>query len=86
MGRADYYASGQWNFICDQCGAKRKSKEMREQWDGLVVCKRCYDPRHPQDFVRGTEDDQTVPVNRPDTEETFTATATSLTPDTGGTL
>jgi len=79
MGRADYYASGQYNFICDQCGAKRKSKDMRKQWDGLQVCPQCFDPRNPQDFVRGKADIQSVPVNRPDTDPTFTAVADSLT-------
>lgn len=79
MGRADYYADGQYNFICDQCGKKHKSKDMRFQWDGLVTCPRCYDPRHPQDFVRGTKDVQSVPVSRPDTDPTFTAEATALT-------
>lgn len=79
MGKADYYASGQWNFICDQCGKKFKSSQMRKQWDGLEVCKKCFDYRHPQDFVKGVKDTQSVPVTRPDTDPTFTSNAQDLT-------
>lgn len=78
MGRADFYADGQYNFICDQCGFKRKSKDMRRQWDGLQVCKNCWEPRHPQDFVKGVKDDPSVPVARPDQDPTFTEGAQNL--------
>jgi hypothetical protein len=54
---------------------------MRTQWDGLRVCKDCFEVRQPQDFVRGVKDNQSVPIARPDTEPTFTAEAQSLTPD-----
>jgi ribosome-binding protein aMBF1 (putative translation factor) len=79
MGKADYYLSGSYNFICDQCGKKFKAKDMKKQWDGLEVCPRCFDYRNPQDFVRGKQDNQTVPVNRPDATPAFTDEATSLT-------
>lgn len=78
MGRADYYADGQWNVICDQCGFKCKSKDIKKQWDGLEVCKRCWEPRQPQDFVRGVMDRQQVPFTRPDVDPTFTPGAQAL--------
>lgn len=78
MGKADYYADGQWNCICDQCGKKFKSGQMRKQWDGLIVCRKCHDPRHPQDYVRGTKDVQTVPFTRPEAEYSFTDEATAM--------
>lgn len=78
MGRADYYADGQYNQICDQCGFKYKSKDMRKQWDGLQVCRTCWEPRHPQDFVKGVQDNQSVPVSRPDQNPTFTEGAQNL--------
>jgi hypothetical protein len=54
-------------MICDRCGAKFRLSEMREEWTGLMVCKRgCWERRHPQDFVEGVEDIQTVEVARPD--------------------
>jgi len=79
MGKSDYYAAGQWSVICDQCGKKFKSSQVKKQWDGLIVCKRCYDPRHPQDFVRGVKDDQSVPFTRTESTIAFTSDATSLT-------
>ena len=86
MGKSDYYASGQYNFICDQCGTKNKSKDMRKQWDGLIVCPRCFDKRHPQEFVKGVKDSQTVPISRPDTTATFVAEVVDLEPTPGGSL
>lgn len=72
MGRADYYKPGDFNRICDQCGLKRKASETRENWRGLIVCSdTCYEPRHPQDFVRGQFDDQRVYKPRPDPEPDY---------------
>jgi hypothetical protein len=65
MGSADYLRDHEWNVICHQCGFKKKSSEITKQWDGLLVCRECVDPRHPQDFVRGRRDRQTVPFSNP---------------------
>lgn len=78
MGKADFLLVGSWNVICDQCGFKYKDKDMRTQWDGLRVCKSCFEVRQPQDFVRGVQDDQSVPIARPDTTPTFTQGAQDL--------
>ena len=78
MGKADYYALGQYSFICDQCGFKYKSSKMKKQWDGLQTCPKCWDYRNPQEFVKGVQDPQTVPVSRPDTTPTFTQEAQDL--------
>jgi hypothetical protein len=66
VGRADYFAPGQWNAICDQCGAKFKASQLLLQWDNARVCWSCYDPRHPQDFVRPILDTSSPPWTRPD--------------------
>ena len=65
MGRADYLALNDYNAICDRCGKKFKASELRKDWQGLYVCERDWEPRHPQDFVRGVQDVQTVPWSRP---------------------
>ena len=65
MGKRDYYKKGDYNVICDRCGAKFKASECRLEWDNLFVCYRCFEIRQPQDFVRGKEDDQRVPIARP---------------------
>ncbi|RAK52129.1 hypothetical protein [Phenylobacterium deserti] len=33
------------NAICDRCGFQRKHHQLRKEWDGLMVCAECYDPR-----------------------------------------
>jgi len=71
MGNADYFARGQWNFECDRCGFKMKSDDARFEWNGLIVCPKCYDPRQPQDFVRGRRDKQSVTDPRPDPDPVF---------------
>jgi hypothetical protein len=65
MGRADYWKIGDWNALCDVCGFKRKASEMKLRWDGLYVCPEDWEPRQPQDFVRGVPDNQTPPWTRP---------------------
>lgn len=66
MGSADYYKPGDYNVECDLCGRKRKASECRLTWQNFFVCAdTCWEPRHPQDFVKGRIDDQTVPIARP---------------------
>lgn len=70
LGPRDYLKLGCWNASCDECGLKRKSSEIIKRWDGLMVCKTtvnpgCWEPRQPQDFVRGVKDSQTPPWTRP---------------------
>lgn len=47
-----YFISGQWNAICDRCGFKFKSSELKKDWQGLMVCEEDYETRHPQDFIK----------------------------------
>lgn len=73
MSRLDEYEHGQWNVACDRCGMKFKARQLRKEWTGLRTCKGhgtndCWEPRHPQDFVRGRRDRQTVPYSRPETD------------------
>lgn len=67
-GSRDYYVHGEWNFICDTCGLKRKSSEMQRlsKWDGeFYVCRTCFELPNGQNFVRGIPDKQSVPWARP---------------------
>lgn len=67
MGHADYYRNGTYNGICDRCGCKFKFSDLKLEWDGLYVCTAngCWEPRQPQDYVKGVRDDMSVPVSRP---------------------
>lgn len=60
-----------WKAICDRCGFEFYSFELKREWQGLMVCHSCFEPRHPQDFVRAVPDRQGVPWTRPEPENTF---------------
>ena len=69
------YIKGDYNAICDRCGYKFKASEMKRTWDNLFVCVYgCWEPRHPQDFVKGKADKQVVPIARAEQEWVFTDT------------
>lgn len=65
MPKLGYYALGDWNATCDQCGRGFKFSSLRKRWDNAWTCDACWEIRQPQDFVRGVKDDQSVPVGRP---------------------
>lgn len=64
MGRADYWKPNDYNAICDVCGFKYKASELRKRWDGVMTCPDDWEPRHPQDFVRGVKDSHPLPFTR----------------------
>jgi hypothetical protein len=56
---------GDWLYNCQRCGFTIYGSEAKREWTGLNVCSKCFDPRHPQDLVRGVRDDMTVPFANP---------------------
>lgn len=64
-GRSDYWAPGDWNTICYQCGHSRKASTMKRHWQGYYVCPEHWEPRHPQDFVRAVPDTMSPPWTQP---------------------
>ena len=58
------YIAGDWKANCARCGFTFKASELKEEWTTLRVCKTCFEPRHPQDLVRGRSDDSSVPWTR----------------------
>jgi hypothetical protein len=67
---------GTWRAICDRCGFEFASDKLRKEWTGLMTCGACWEPRHPQDFVRVKVDHQTPPWTRPEAADTFVAYCT----------
>jgi hypothetical protein len=67
----DTYKPGQWNTICDVCGFQFKSGELRERWDGMMVCGPDWEPRHPQEFIKVPKDNPAVPWARPEAPDVF---------------
>jgi hypothetical protein len=71
MDGRNYYAPGQWNGLCDRCNAKTKSGNLKQDWQGFIVCPSCYEVRHPQDFIRAKMDKMVVPFTRPRGTDSF---------------
>lgn len=57
-----YYKPGDHNIICDRTGFKLKRSQCRTEWNGLLVRKESWEPRHPQDLIRSIPDNQAVPA------------------------
>ncbi len=76
--RRDDYLPGSWNAICWSCGRKYKAAELWKRWKGNWVCRSCWEPRHPQEFVRDAPTETAPPWVQPPGEDTF---ALFCTPD-----
>lgn len=79
------YIAGDFKRVCDRCGGVFRASMTFRTWDGLFVCREDWETRHPQDFVRGRIDNQTIPNARPEQVDsivgplttTLTASATA---------
>lgn len=57
---------GDWQAVCDRCGRNFLASQLLQTWDGLWVCKKDWEPRHPQEYLKGRQDSQAVPwVRKP---------------------
>ena len=66
MGQADFLRVGDYNAICDVCGRKFKFSRLRQKWDNTWACEQDWEPRQPQDYLKGIKDNMSVPLSRPD--------------------
>lgn len=71
MGYTPRYDNGDWNTICDVCGRQYKASQLKQRWDGLKTCSDDWEPRQPQDFVRGVADTQAPAWTRPEQADSF---------------
>jgi hypothetical protein len=67
----NYYKHGSWNCICDRCGFWFKAEELQKEWTGLMVCNRCWEPRHPQTLIRTPREEIAPPWTRPEPDDVF---------------
>jgi hypothetical protein len=88
-----YFRPGDYYQLDDLSGFKIRASRSRKipggQTGGLIVAPERWEPQHPQDFVRGVVDDQTVPQARPRQKNQFVITATyvtAFTPRGGNTI
>lgn len=57
--------------ICDRTGFERHIEDCQYEWNGMLVLKSEWEPRQPQDYVRGVPDGKPVKDVRPDSEPEF---------------
>jgi hypothetical protein len=68
MGR---YASGKYAFgLSDRSGFRYRLREMKKEWNGLIVGPDEYEPKHPQlEAPKSSPDPQALRNPRPDQAE-----------------
>lgn len=71
-----WWKQGDWNALCDVCARKRKSSDLIERWDHLMVCKPsvkmgCWEPQHPQNLQHPIPDDPPIPWSNPEPADVF---------------
>jgi hypothetical protein len=77
MGREFYYKPGSFYRICDRTGFAFRAERTQSEWQGLIVSRKVWEIRQPQDYVRGVPDDQTVPYARPRSPNPFVGSSTN---------
>ncbi len=56
--------------ICDRCGYQYDYLDLQKEWNGLLVCPECYEPKHPQlDPPYSKPDPEALQNPRPDRTE-----------------
>jgi hypothetical protein len=62
---------GQWFIRCDRTGFRLPSAVCQFEWNNLLTWERVWEPRQPQDYLRGIPDNMSVPYGRPNQDPTF---------------
>lgn len=57
---------GDWNALCDVCGFKFKSCDLKKRWDGYMVCKEDWEPKHPSLMYKAPKSEAGIPWSRSD--------------------
>lgn len=71
MATPRLYSKGDWKAVCDVCGREYLASTLRQRWDGFMTCQQDWEPRHPQEFVRGVADVQSPKWTRPESTDTY---------------
>lgn len=67
-----------WRAICQRCGFEFASGQIKQEYTGLRVCSGagtndCWEPRHPQELLKGRADRQRTPWSSPEPADVFDA-------------
>lgn len=63
-----YFKSGSWNAVCDVCGLRFKSDDLKKRWDNLYTCHKDWEPKHPQLMIKSIKEKIDVDFARPETD------------------
>lgn len=74
------------NAICDVCGFKKKHYELKPRWDGLMVCKEDWEPRHIRDLYRVPRSERAPDWVRPESTGGESWGTVTVTDDQGNVL
>jgi hypothetical protein len=72
----NHYRSGGTYGICDECGLKFRLALLRRRYDGFMVCRKDWEPQHPQEKIYPKSDRVSVPNARPDGDTPLAAPVT----------
>jgi len=70
-------------MACDRCGAVYYDNQIQQEWTGLMVCfgpgtRKCWEPRHPVDYLRSIPDDMGAVSNARPRQQTNLTTITAI--------
>lgn len=74
----NYLVLGEWNVVCQRCGLKYKSSMLKKEWDGLMVCEQCWEPKHPQLMIKVPEEKIAPPWKSPEATDVFVSLPEAL--------
>ena len=74
--RTTEWKRGSFSVLCDRCGFKYKAEQLKEEYDGLMVCHgpntlQCWEPRHPQEMIRPLPEPAKLPWTRPEPPDVY---------------
>lgn len=78
MGADRHFVPGDFYRVDDRTGFVVRQGRTRKEWTGLIVRTESWEPRQPQDLVRGVPDDQTVPEPRPRSTDRYLAAQSTV--------
>ena len=89
MSKATGRVTGKYgyNYTCPRCGFVIKFADAKQDWRGVWVCAKDWEPRHPMDFYRQKSDVHVLPITRPDNNAlTFAGAAAGYTENISGSV
>ena len=68
------FAVGRYSqAICDRWGFRTEYLELSKEWNGLLVCQECFEPKHPQlEPTNSTADAEALENPRPQVQLAMT--------------